>query len=210
MACIQALFSSNAPSHMQVAAACEADPDCFVYDVRRRGRSLVRLGATRNITTAALRLGFPSLLSFLDAAERHMEAVCLVATFCLVPPGDTATRKGLFDAILSGCIPVLLYRESAHFPWHLPADAQTFAVLLSAALVLEDPEHIMRALRGVPPAEIQAKQRALAALAHRVQYSAGEQSSAERAELGPDALDLVLAGLAHGLRGGEAELRRHE
>jgi len=30
----------------------------------------------------------------------------LHSTFCLTPPGDGPTRKGLFDAMLFGCIPV--------------------------------------------------------------------------------------------------------
>jgi hypothetical protein len=29
------------------------------------------------------------------------------SVFCLSPPGDSPTRKGLFDSILSGCIPVV-------------------------------------------------------------------------------------------------------
>jgi len=40
------------------------------------------------------------------------------------PPGDTATRRGIFDALAVGCIPVSLWREQldAQYPLYLPAD----------------------------------------------------------------------------------------
>lgn len=42
------------------------------------------------------------------------------SVFCLQPPGDMPTRKSLFDAILSGCIPVLFHPLTARFmyEWH--------------------------------------------------------------------------------------------
>jgi Exostosin family len=182
-------------SDVQVAGACEDDPACFLYDVRGRGSSLVRLGAADNITAAAAHASFVTRLAFLDAAERHMELVCLVATFCLIPPGDTATRKGLFDAILFGCVPVLFYRESADFPWFLPRDVGTFAVLLSAAEVLHDSASVMRRLRAVPADAVAAKRTVLAGLARRVQYSAADGRSKQTAGSGPDAYEVMLGGV---------------
>ena len=43
------------------------------------------------------------------------------SVFCLCPPGDDPGRKAVFDAILSGCIPVIfevatLYNQ---YPWHV-------------------------------------------------------------------------------------------
>jgi hypothetical protein len=40
--------------------------------------------------------------------------------FCLQPPGDMPTRKSLFDAILSGCIPVLFHPLTGRYmyEWH--------------------------------------------------------------------------------------------
>ena len=34
------------------------------------------------------------------------------ATFCPAPPGDSITRKSIFDALLAGCIPVIFARAS--------------------------------------------------------------------------------------------------
>ena len=45
------------------------------------------------------------------------------STFCLCPPGDSYTRKAIFDSIISGCIPVVFYRESmAQYFWHIKKD----------------------------------------------------------------------------------------
>lgn len=38
--------------------------------------------------------------------SRFPQLTYLHSTFCLCPQGDGPTRKGLFDAILFGCIPV--------------------------------------------------------------------------------------------------------
>merc|ERR1712190_344676 len=43
----------------------------------------------------------------------------LNSKFCLMPKGDTPTRKGLFDALLCGCIPIVFDLASADFPSHL-------------------------------------------------------------------------------------------
>ena len=42
------------------------------------------------------------------------------SVFCLQPPGDMPTRKSVFDAILSGCIPVLFHPLTARYmyEWH--------------------------------------------------------------------------------------------
>jgi hypothetical protein len=82
-----------------------------------------------------------------------MALVCLMATFCLIPPIDTATRKGLFDATLFGCVPVLCYKE--------PQALSTFAVLLFAADVLRVAGSVMQSLRAVPAGAVAAKRTVL-------------------------------------------------
>ena len=44
--------------------------------------------------------------------------------FCLNPPGDSPTRKGLFDSLLAGCIPVVFdkYTLEDQYPWHIGVD----------------------------------------------------------------------------------------
>jgi hypothetical protein len=50
--------------------------------------------------------------------------VNLNSIFCLNPPGDMPTRKGFFDSILAGCIPVTTDHYSGYdqWLWHLGKD----------------------------------------------------------------------------------------
>ena len=41
----------------------------------------------------------------------------LLSRFCLMPGGDFPTRKGVLDALLSGCIPVTFHLSTAHYQW---------------------------------------------------------------------------------------------
>ena len=45
--------------------------------------------------------------------------------FCLCPPGDDPARKAVFDAILSGCIPVIFEVATLfnQYPWHIGEQA---------------------------------------------------------------------------------------
>jgi hypothetical protein len=78
-------------------ADCEKHPECFL-----------------NMMTSH----FEVRLS--DAAKY----VNLDSVFCLTPPGDMPTRKGFFDSILAGCIPVTTDHYSAYdqWLWHLGRD----------------------------------------------------------------------------------------
>ncbi|XP_050369276.1 probable xyloglucan galactosyltransferase GT11 [Argentina anserina] len=56
------------------------------------------------------------------------------SVFCLQPPGDSLTRRSMFDSILAGCIPVFFHPGSAYvqYVWHLPQDYTKYSVLISA------------------------------------------------------------------------------
>jgi len=42
------------------------------------------------------------------------------SVFCLQPPGDTPTRKGIFDSLLAGCIPIVFDAVTMQgYQWHL-------------------------------------------------------------------------------------------
>ncbi|CAN6842950.1 unnamed protein product [Brassica oleracea] len=46
------------------------------------------------------------------------------SVFCLQPPGDSLTRRSIFDSILAGCIPVFFNLGSAYkqYIWHIPSN----------------------------------------------------------------------------------------
>ncbi|KAF3680943.1 putative copper-transporting ATPase HMA5-like [Capsicum annuum] len=52
--------------------------------------------------------------------------------FCLQPPGDSPTRKSVFDSLISGCIPVIFDPFTAYYQysWHLPEDHKKYSVFI--------------------------------------------------------------------------------
>jgi hypothetical protein len=101
------------------------------------------------------------------------------ATFCLCPPGDDPARKAVFDAIISGCIPVIFQKETLYnqYPWHIgESDALDISVSLPGALVRSGKLDFMSVLQNIPLSVIRAKQLALNRVAPRVQYAIPPES----------------------------------
>lgn len=46
----------------------------------------------------------------------------LDSVFCLQPPGDMFSRKGLIDGVLMGCIPVYFDKRSVIIPSYVPSE----------------------------------------------------------------------------------------
>ncbi|XP_008784723.3 xyloglucan galactosyltransferase KATAMARI1 homolog [Phoenix dactylifera] len=91
-----------------------------VMDQCRRSRRCnlleCRLGATECRSTSSVMRAFRS------------------SAFCLQPPGDTFTRRSMFDAMLAGCVPVLFHPGSAYvqYLWHLPGNHTRYSVFIPA------------------------------------------------------------------------------
>ncbi|CAI5533445.1 unnamed protein product, partial [Closterium sp. Naga37s-1] len=66
------------------------------------------------------------------------------AKYCLVPRGDTSSSCRLFDAILSGCIPVII-SDALDPPFEDVIDYSAFSLLLPAALAVR-PGYILGVL----------------------------------------------------------------
>ena len=61
------------------------------------------------------------------------------SVFCLQPPGDSFTRKGFYDSILCGCIPVIFQTtlvEHVTYPFESFLDYSTFTVMIPADDIL--------------------------------------------------------------------------
>jgi hypothetical protein len=133
--------------------------------------------------------------------------------FCLQPPGDTATRRGIFDAIMCGCVPVLFSPDQLggvggfplQYQYHLPRPAD-----LSILVPIENQSNVLGYLSAIARDKDRMRllQAALKEAAPMLQYAhpkdhcqlGGALSAAARCE--PDALDVLLRGLAEGLREG--------
>jgi len=133
--------------------------------------------------------------SFVHSRIADMYQLLMASTFCLNPPGDTPTRKGLFDSLVLGCIPVVTSEDSMqHYQFHLPAWRSmsmlvTTEQLFSAGFNLVD---YLEAYERDHSHEISQKQEALRRHAYSLQYSYKPSTAVHR---GPDAFDQALANL---------------
>lgn len=71
--------------------------------------------------------------------------------FCLQPPGDSATRKSVFDSLSSGCIPVIFDPFTAYYqyPWHLPPDHTKYSVFIDQEDVKDMKANVVEILMKV-------------------------------------------------------------
>ena len=102
------------------------------------------------------------------------------ATFCLQPFGDAVSRKGVLDALVLGCIPVL-FHEGLPLQWpdHWGNWAQNASIVLDWRRLLSKGGRaldVIRELRAVPHARIAEMQRTIAEHAHRIHFSAVDTS----------------------------------
>ncbi|XP_010436073.1 PREDICTED: probable xyloglucan galactosyltransferase GT20 [Camelina sativa] len=70
--------------------------------------------------------------------------------FCLQPPGDSATRRSVFDSLISGCIPVIFTPYTAYYQyaWHLPEDHRRYSVYISEQDVKETRVNVVEILKA--------------------------------------------------------------
>lgn len=78
----------------------------------------------------------------------HVSALFLSSTFCLEPSGDSPTRKGIFDSLVAGCIPVFFTNSSAYtqYTWHLPQNGDLYSVYFDGEEVIHGHLDIFSAL----------------------------------------------------------------
>uniref|UniRef100_A0A5B6YRX7 Exostosin GT47 domain-containing protein n=1 Tax=Davidia involucrata TaxID=16924 RepID=A0A5B6YRX7_DAVIN len=101
--------------------------------------------------------------------------------FCLCPAGDTPSSARLFDAIVSGCIPVIVSDE-LELPFEGILDYRKIVQFVSSSEAVQ-PGRLLTFLKSVSSAQIRAMQRNLAKYSRHFFYSNPAQP------LGPE--DLV-------------------
>ncbi|MCO5609810.1 hypothetical protein L7F22_064042 [Adiantum nelumboides] len=82
--------------------------------------------------------------------------VFIHSEFCMQPPGDSPTRRSLFDSLIAGCVPVLFDPFSAYFqyPWHLPKESESYSVYIPAEDVRNGKVNVIDELRKIPECEV--------------------------------------------------------
>ncbi|CAA0842227.1 root hair specific 8 [Striga hermonthica] len=68
------------------------------------------------------------------------------------PPGDSPTRKSVFDSLVSGCIPVLFDPFTAYYqyPWHFPEDRDKYSVFVDKDEVRNRTVNVVERLMKIP------------------------------------------------------------
>lgn len=125
--------------------------------------------------------------------------VNLNSIFCLNPPGDMPTRKGFFDSILAGCIPVTTDHYSGYdqWLWHLGKDIhQKTAIYIPKSKFLSKKFNFMQYLVDLAHeseggvGKVADMRRNIAKYAARLQYRLPELSPSR---LPPrDATDVII------------------
>ena len=94
----------------------------------------------------------------LDIHNYHKSMGTIVADlatsrYALMPPGDTYTRKGLFDAITLGAVPVVFHNATiAGYRWHIP-NPEAVSVLIDGDAVIKRHVNVFDALDAIPEEE---------------------------------------------------------
>jgi len=94
------------------------------------------------------------------------------ATFCLNPVGDRFGRKGVVDALVMGCIPVLFHQQTLQqWAWHWGDWRDQATVVLDMSRVISGQLDVIDELLRIPEDRISRMQATIAANAHRMQYA---------------------------------------
>ncbi|XP_016452093.2 putative xyloglucan galactosyltransferase GT20 [Nicotiana tabacum] len=89
-----------------------------------------------------------------DQPESIIE-LFMESEFCLQPPGDSPTRKSVFDSLISGCIPVIFDPFTAYYQysWHLPEDHRKYSVFIDQEDVRNMKVNVIERLLQIPARE---------------------------------------------------------
>ena len=90
-------------------------------------------------------------------------------SFYFQPEGDSPTRKSFYDAILSGCIPVL-FQKGVRYPYEDTLNYTNFVVFVDLADAMDKDGNIVDLLRTIPQSTITKMQETLSYVAQYFQY----------------------------------------
>ncbi|KAI4344921.1 hypothetical protein L6164_012101 [Bauhinia variegata] len=113
--------------------------------------------------------------------------------FCLQPPGDSHTRKSIFDSMLAGCIPVFFDAGSAYtqYLWHLPKNRTKYSVYIPVRDVKEWYPNIEKILLGFSEQEVLAMRQEVIKLIPRIVYA----YPGSKLEMFEDSFDIAVKGM---------------
>eukprot|EP00747_Dinoflagellata_sp_TGD_P018734 gnl/TRDRNA2_/TRDRNA2_126705_c0_seq3.p1 gnl/TRDRNA2_/TRDRNA2_126705_c0~~gnl/TRDRNA2_/TRDRNA2_126705_c0_seq3.p1 ORF type:complete len:461 (+),score=35.65 gnl/TRDRNA2_/TRDRNA2_126705_c0_seq3:159-1541(+) len=101
------------------------------------------------------------------AYTAHYVPSYLSSTFCFQPQGDSPTRRGLFDSLLCGCIPIIFDKKSADYAWYFPPETMSQTLLIA-----DDFQDAERKIRAMSPDELTRRFAKVLSLIPSLVYSA--------------------------------------
>ncbi|ESW35803.1 hypothetical protein PHAVU_001G266100 [Phaseolus vulgaris] len=128
------------------------------------------------------------------------------SVFCLQPPGDSYTRRSIFDSMVAGCIPVFFHPGTAYsqYKWHLPKNRSRYSVYIPVKDVKEWNANVEEVLLKIPEGEVSAMREEVIKVIPNIIYAdpASELDSFE------DAFDLAVKGMVERIEKVREAMRR--
>uniref|UniRef100_M4DZ16 Exostosin GT47 domain-containing protein n=1 Tax=Brassica campestris TaxID=3711 RepID=M4DZ16_BRACM len=125
------------------------------------------------------------------------------SVFCLQPPGDSLTRRSIFDSILAGCIPVFFNLGSAYkqYIWHIPSNYSEYSVYIPVKeLRTGGKNKIENILRGIPNEKIVGMRENIIKLVPKIVYTKPNRQKPDEEAL-EDAFDVAVKGVVERIEG---------
>jgi len=118
----------------------------------------------------------------------HIIKIFMKSDFCLQPPGDSYTRRSIFDSILAGCIPVFFHPGSAYvqYLWHLPKNYTKYSVFIPMSAIKNGGASIEEVLSEVPEEDVMAMREEVIRLIPKIIYAKKKLETFE------DAFDITI------------------
>lgn len=115
------------------------------------------------------------------------------STFCLQPPGDSYTRRSIFDSMLAGCVPVFFHPGTAYsqYQWFFPKNRTKYSVYIPVRDVREWNVNVEKVLMEFSEDEVSAMREEVIKLIPSIIY-ADPRAKLEEFE---DAFDLAVKGM---------------
>lgn len=172
------------PNRQSLREILENDPRC-VFELASRKKAKRNITASHNIYSQSV--------------------------FCPHLAGDSWARKGLYDTITNGCIPVLFWGQPkwemgmrgprAFLPFADQIDWFSVTVSLPLKSALHH-EHLLEMLESIDGSKVREMQRNLARVARKMQYSLFEDDH--------DAFSMTMDGLSRMLKSSRCKQERRE
>ncbi|CAK9864213.1 unnamed protein product [Sphagnum jensenii] len=121
---------------------------------------------------------------------QYVTGLFLRSVFCLQPPGDSPTRKGIFDCLVAGCIPVFFSNDSAYaqYLWHLPRNGSSYSVFINENQVQDNGDNVIEMLASISSTRVKKMQQTIVGMIPGLVYA---KPGYKRMEF-KDAFDIII------------------